>query len=141
MENEQLTKELVEGISTARNEPTWLLKKRLHAFDQFKNLPKPTFKYGLSIIFNPDIDFSKINFGKLNHVHEVEKQEQVIPFSQALEEKQEIVKKHFLQFDFQDSIDAFNAAFFTDGFLFHVPKNKTIEKPVQFRNRAISCGS
>jgi len=135
MENEQLTKELVEEISAARNEPTWLLKKRLHAFDKFESLPLPAFKYGLSIIIDPNLDFSKIDFSKLAE-HKAEPLPAVMHFTEALESYSDVVKKYFLQFEYRDSIDAFNAAFFTDAYLYYVPKNKTVEKPVQLQTKA-----
>ena len=43
-----LTREIVETISKIKNEPEWMLKKRLHAFDVFMKKPIPTWGVDLS---------------------------------------------------------------------------------------------
>src|SRR3989344_7575550 len=43
-----LTKEIVETISRMKNEPEWMLKKRLHAFEVFLKKPIPTWGVNLS---------------------------------------------------------------------------------------------
>ncbi len=50
-----LTKEIVMEISRHKNEPEWMLKKRLEAFEIFKKLPMP--KWGPDL---KDLDLSKI---------------------------------------------------------------------------------
>jgi Fe-S cluster assembly protein SufB len=50
-----LTKEIVMEISRQKNEPEWMLKKRLEAFEIFKKLPMP--KWGPDL---KDLDLSKI---------------------------------------------------------------------------------
>ena len=52
-----LTKEVVIEISKQKNEPEWMLKKRLQAFELFKKLPMP--KWGPSI---EDLDLKDIIF-------------------------------------------------------------------------------
>ena len=90
-ENKDLNRELVEKISEARNEPGWMLKKRLDAFDQFKELPFPKFKYGLSIVLNCDLDFSKLNFKELEKPINFESPEheqiEIMDFNKALNER------------------------------------------------------
>jgi len=43
-----LTREIVETISKIKNEPEWMLKKRLHAFNVFMKKPIPTWGVDLS---------------------------------------------------------------------------------------------
>jgi Fe-S cluster assembly protein SufB len=43
-----LTEEIVREISAQKNEPDWMLKKRLQAFELFKNKPTPTWGADLS---------------------------------------------------------------------------------------------
>jgi Fe-S cluster assembly protein SufB len=52
-----LTKEVVEEISRQKNEPEWMLKKRLQAFELFKKLPMPSWGPSLN-----DLDLSQIRF-------------------------------------------------------------------------------
>ncbi len=52
-----LTKEIVEEISKQKNEPEWMLKKRLNAFEIFQKLPMP--KWGPSL---KDLDLNEIIF-------------------------------------------------------------------------------
>jgi len=37
-----MTREAVEQLSASKNEPSWMLERRLHAWDVFENLPMPT---------------------------------------------------------------------------------------------------
>src|SRR3989338_6763556 len=55
--NPGLTKEIVIEISRQKNEPEWMLKKRLQAFELFQKLPMP--KWGPSI---EDLDLNDIIF-------------------------------------------------------------------------------
>src|SRR5262245_55749178 len=50
-----LTRETVEEISAIKNEPEWMLKFRLRAFDHFQKRPMPMWTDGLD-----RIDFDKI---------------------------------------------------------------------------------
>jgi len=42
-----LTKEVVEEISKQKNEPEWMLQKRLKAFEMFKKMPDPQMIKGI----------------------------------------------------------------------------------------------
>ncbi|MBU90019.1 Fe-S cluster assembly protein SufB [Candidatus Woesearchaeota archaeon] len=55
--NPGLTKEIVEEISKQKNEPEWMLKKRLKAFEIFQKMPMP--KWGPS---PKDLDLNEIIF-------------------------------------------------------------------------------
>src|SRR6476619_1290565 len=50
-----LTRDTVEEISRFKDEPEWMLKFRLRAFDHFLKRPMPAWTEGLT-----DIDFDKI---------------------------------------------------------------------------------
>ena len=50
-----ITKEVVEEISRQKNEPEWMLKKRLKAFEIFQKMPLPTWGPSLK-----DLDLNEI---------------------------------------------------------------------------------
>jgi len=52
-----ITKEVVEEISKQKNEPEWMLKKRLKAFEIFQKMPLPTWGPSLK-----DLDLNEIIF-------------------------------------------------------------------------------
>ena len=52
-----LTKEIVEDISRQKNEPEWMLQKRLKAFEIFQKLPMPNWGPSLK-----DLDLSNITY-------------------------------------------------------------------------------
>jgi Fe-S cluster assembly protein SufB len=52
-----LTKETVEEISRQKNEPEWMLQKRLKAFEIFQKLPMPKWGPGLK-----DLDLNQITY-------------------------------------------------------------------------------
>ncbi len=52
-----LSREVVEIISKRKNEPAWMLEKRLHAYDLFVQKPMPTWGADLS-----EIDFDNIHY-------------------------------------------------------------------------------
>ena len=54
---EGLTKEVIEMISNDKNEPEWMLNKRLQSFEVFKKLNMPGFGPSLK-----DLDLNKIKF-------------------------------------------------------------------------------
>ncbi|MBL8015528.1 MAG: Fe-S cluster assembly protein SufB [Candidatus Doudnabacteria bacterium] len=57
MDFKGLTKETVEAISRAKDEPAWMLDLRLKAYEHFLQRPMPTWGADLS-----DLDFSDINY-------------------------------------------------------------------------------
>ncbi len=52
-----LTEETVRLISAKKNEPEWLLKRRLHAYEWFKKKPMPKWGPDLSGVFFDDIHY------------------------------------------------------------------------------------
>jgi len=55
-----LTEEIVRDISREKDEPDWMLKKRLQAYDHFKRRPMPSWGPDLS-----ELDFSDITHFKV----------------------------------------------------------------------------
>ena len=51
----------IQDLSSNNNEPEWLLKKRLAAYNIFKEKPMPDFIYGLNINLNIDLNLDNID--------------------------------------------------------------------------------
>ena len=58
------SEQYIKDLSSANNEPEWLLKKRLAAYNIFKEKPMPNFIYGLNISMNIDLDLDDIDVNK-----------------------------------------------------------------------------
>jgi hypothetical protein len=54
-----LTREIVERISSMKNEPAWMREFRLNAYDVFRSKPMPT--WGDTALLN-EIDFDNIHY-------------------------------------------------------------------------------
>ncbi len=56
----------MKKFSADRKEPEWLLRRRLEAFDQFKELPDPSFRYGLHIMLRPELNLDNLEIDNEN---------------------------------------------------------------------------
>lgn len=63
-----LTKEALEEISKQKNEPQWLLEKRLAAFSEFERLEMPSFSHGLGI----NLDASEVDINEINVLNSID---------------------------------------------------------------------
>lgn len=132
-----LTKEAVEEISKQKNEPQWLLEKRLAAFSEFERLEMPSFSNGLGISLDAsEVDINEINILNFRDPPEktkfVEDKNIVIKdLHEALSASGNLIKKYFLTTKPSDKISALNQAFFTGGLFVYVPKNMEVKIPIE----------
>ena len=90
MLNEQIVRKISEG------EPEWMIDKRLKAFNKFKELEMPSFKYGIGIF----VDVSKLNLKEINPLGNLDgslvvgsDKIEVMSFREALEKYEDVIKK------------------------------------------------
>src|SRR3989338_7465133 len=91
--------DLVRAISKNRNEPKWLLEKRLSALKLFNELPMPDFKYGITVKMNAvGLDYGKLDTDALLQNKSIEIEEKrlekyakqgiiILDFYEALKQK------------------------------------------------------
>ncbi len=136
-----LTKETVEEISKQKNEPAWLLEKRLESLSYFENFPEPDFIYGLSIALDrSEIDLNEISpLEKQNKIEFTANDKIIIKdLHEALKSHEEIIKKSFLKTKPKNKFDALASAFWSEGLFIYAPKNTEIEIPIEIFSQLTS---
>ena len=154
-----LTKQLVEDISRRKNEPEWMLKYRLEAFEVFSKTPLPKWGDDLSEIDFKDLCYyvkpkdkiktsweaEKDSFGGtgaqfesevIYHSLQKELAEKGVIFEStesALQKYPEIFKKHFgTVVPLNDNkFAALNSAAWSGGSFVYIPKNTKVDLPLQ----------
>ena len=124
--SKNLTREAIEEISRQKNEPEWLLEKRLQAFSQFERLELPDFSYGLATRLDAtELDINEIN--PFEHSSEIKiknpaHQLVVKDLNEALKTHEELIKKYFLTTTASNKLEALTSAFWSKGLFIYVPK-------------------
>ncbi|GAB7094941.1 Fe-S cluster assembly protein SufD [Halolamina litorea] len=129
-----LTADTVRELSEARNEPEWLLERRLDALDALEDAQLP------DVIQTPGRRWSnltELQFGKLvdplNQVDETERVTdegiEVLDFETALDEHEDLLREEFgATLDPETNyLTALSAALFTTGTLIYVPEGVDAE--------------
>ena len=136
-----LSRENLEKISKNKNEPEWLLERRLENFYVFESLPEPDFIYGLSII----LDRSQINLGEIDPLSgqeniQIKTNHRIIikDLHEALKTHEDIIKIHLLKNQPKNKFEALASAFWTGGLFIYLPKNTEIEMPAEIYSNLIS---
>lgn len=119
-----LTQQTVHQLST--NEPQWLINLRNNAFQQFLDVPMPTFRYGTDIQLDPTrcLDLNIIN-PLQNQPLIVEKNNDALieTFQEAFLHHPELMQQHFMKYvQPTDKLSALHYAFFSSGIVIHVPQ-------------------
>ncbi len=135
MENfsKNVNEKYLRDLSKSKNEPEWMLKKRLEALNKFFELTMPNFKYGMNIKLKYDFDFDKIDFDSNNSQIELASVNKVIfdTFENVLNSEKQIVRDHFMKLiDNDNKFIALNSALFDKGILIYVPKNIKVKDSV-----------
>jgi len=135
-----LNEKIIRDISERLNEPEWMLDRRLEAFEKFKELNMPSFKYGIGISVElSDLDLNKLNPAE-NAGDDVDnytirfEDADVISFQNAFETCEDVLIDNFMTrcvLAKEDKFTAFHAAFFNHGTLIRIPENAEIEKPIE----------
>ncbi|MBI2136438.1 Fe-S cluster assembly protein SufD [Candidatus Woesearchaeota archaeon] len=144
---QNITEELVRTISKNRNEPKWLLDKRLSALKLFNELAMPDFKYGITVKMNAiGLDYSKLDADSLLQKKSIEIENKkskeyakqgilILDFYEALKQKkyEDMIKRYFMTecVKAKDKITALHAALFSRGLLIYIPKGKLINGTVE----------
>lgn len=129
-------------IKVSKNEPDWLLKRRIAAYEIFKSKPMPNFIYGLNINLNIDLDLEKLKIESSKIQREIinkSKEASITDFNQSLKSKESILKERFMSaVKATDKFTSFHHAFADNLILIHIPKNARIEKPIEIISRISS---
>ncbi|HIH43344.1 TPA: Fe-S cluster assembly protein SufD [Candidatus Woesearchaeota archaeon] len=142
-----ITEDLIRDISKARDEPKWLLDKRLSALKLFNESAMPDFKYGITVKMNAvELDYNKLEVDSLLQKKSIEIEKKrleeyvkqgiiILDFYEALKQKkyEELIKKYFMTecVKAKDKIVALHAALFSRGLLIYIPKGKQINGTVE----------
>src|SRR3989338_7917241 len=142
-----ITEELIREISKARDEPKWLLDKRLAALKLFNESAMPDFKYGITVKMNAvGLDYGKLDTDALLQKKSIEIDSKkskeyakqgiiILDFYEALKQKkyEELIKKYLMTecVKAKDKIVALHAALFSRGLLIYIPKGKQIKGTVE----------
>ncbi len=95
--------------------PKFILDKRKKAKEAFDSLPSPNFRYGLSILMNPQIKLEEV---------EIKDDFSIDENGISLEE----AENYFMNsIKLNDKINVFNAAFFQQALFLRIPKGKEME--------------
>ena len=65
----ELNEETVRLLSKAKNEPDWMLQRRLDALKQFEELPMPQLSYGLHVNASLNINLKELRPGEFITTH------------------------------------------------------------------------
>lgn len=146
----ELTRHAVEALSAELHEPSWLLERRLDAFDIFEKLEDPDPK-------SEDwryVDVRGFDFGAFSAPHprslaldvSEDLTKKGVIFTEmrtAVTERPELVQEHFftdVPVD-EHKFTALHAAFFSEGVVLYVPPGVEVEFPLEVLRRVDSGGS
>ena len=130
------SEQYVRALSSANNEPEWMLNKRLAAYNIFKEKPMPNFIYGLNINMNIDLDLDNIdvqNLGNSNLKIKNSNDNIIIEnFEGMLKNHEDILKEKFMSIvQGNEKFTAFHHAFLNNLTFVYVPKNIEVEEPIE----------
>lgn len=126
VENDALSEAAVRKISAAKNEPEWLLKRRLAAFKAFEELPMPQLSYGLhinapaNIALNELRPLENVTTNKGSNVNSVV----IEDLSVAAAKYEEVLRPMMAGSDFRHKLDALHSAFWNSGIFVYAPKSE-----------------
>ena len=130
------SEQYVRSLSSANNEPEWMLNKRLAAYNIFKEKPMPNFIYGLNINMNIDLDLDNIdvqNLGNSNLKIKNSNDNIIIEnFEGMLKNHEDILKEKFMSIvQGNEKFTAFHHAFLNNLIFVYVPKNIEVKEPIE----------
>ena len=133
-----ISREAVDHLSRARNEPEWLRGLRQRAFDAFERLPTPDQRTeGWRRTSLRGLSFDDIRVAPASGSVRIKSEARAIgmPLEVALEDRRvaPLVEKYFGQLVASD-VDrfvAFHYAFFNSGVVIVVPRGSVVEQPIE----------
>lgn len=157
-----LSIETINKISTQRNEPSWLIEKRVQALEIFDTLSLPESKYTRIKGFNPEIlnphaqgnpdkvlfDINKLDIfivqANLSTKYRISSKYAdkviVLPLSDALKKYEDLIsEKIFTKFKYDSNkFTALHLALLNAGVFIYVPDNVELDKPIYIVNEVQS---
>lgn len=125
-----LNENAIKDLSSMKNEPEFILKKRLEALKEFNKLSMPNFRYGLNIKLNYDFDLDNLEFNNEANISINGNKKVIFSKFEDLKDK-EILKEYFMRLiNNENKFLALNSAFFNNGILVYIPKNTKLNKPL-----------
>ena len=130
------SRQYIKDLSSENNEPEWVLKNRLAAYNIFKEKPMPDFIYGLNISMNIDLNLDNIDVnksGKANlEVKNSNKDIIIEDFDGMLKNHENILKEKFMSIvKATDKFTSFHNAFLNNLTFVYVPKNIEVKEPIE----------
>src|SRR3989338_5560403 len=130
------SEQYITDLSSANNEPEWMLRKRLAAYHIFKEKPMPDFIYGLNIQMNIDLDLDEIginNSGNSNITIKGNNKNIIIEnFNDALKNHENVLKEKFMSIvNANEKFTSFHNAFLNNLTLVYIPKNTEVKEPIE----------
>ena len=130
------SEQYIKDLSSQNNEPEWLLKKRLAAYNIFKEKPMPNFIYGLNINMNIDLNLDNIDINKSgkSNIEIKNKDNNVIieNFDGMLKNHENILKEKFMSIvNATEKFTTFHNAFLNNLTFVYVPKNIEAKEPIE----------
>ena len=132
--NGLLSEETVRLLSKAKNEPEWLLQRRLGALKQFEELPMPQLSYGLHVNASLNINLKELRPQEFITVHTASEagdasDEVIIEDLSAAAAKYENILRPILDGNavFNNKLDALHSAFWNNGLFIYAKKAKKAE--------------
>lgn len=132
-----ISENTIKKISVRLNEPEWMLDRRLEAFEKFKELSMPSFRYGIGI----SVDVSDLNLDEMNPLEDksrckidADENIEVLSFDEAFENHEDLLRDNFMTkcvLASEDKFTALHAAFFNSGILMIIPENTEVKKPIE----------
>mgnify|MGYP001582549521 CR=1 FL=1 len=127
--------EYIKDLSRQNNEPEWLLKRRLAAYDIFKSKQMPNFIYGLNINLNIDLnlDAMEINLGNSSSIIRNNSRIVIIEnLNVALKNNENVLKEKLMSIvGANEKFTSLHHAFLDNLTYVYIPKNAEVKEPIE----------
>ena len=134
------------AFSRSQGEPGWFTALRTAAWEQSLELPKPNFRYGITIALNArDLDLDALEYRQAlrdgTTITVAEQQELrgavVADFRTALHTHGELIRTHLFSVlgEPENRLDAIHRALLANPMFIYVPRNVVVEMPITLRTR------
>ncbi len=133
---------LVRKLAVLQNDSDWMIDRRLEALQKYKQLPMPSFKYGIRM----GLDISALNFTDFDMGESMGKnwikasdEVVVLPCGEAFEKYDELLRQYFMSsvIAAENKILALHGTL-CKGILVYVPKNTNVSIPVEIHVEQLS---
>ncbi len=131
----------IRELSGKNNEPEWLLKKRLAAFDTFRSKPMPSFIYGLNMSMDTGMDLGQIDASKSGKpaitIQNNNKKVIIEDFEGMLKSHGKVLEEKFMSLAMpNEKFTSFHASFLGNLLFVYAPKNTAAKEPIEIASVA-----